>query len=149
MSFPTMTAAVKIPVTVKIRAGWDEQNINAEQIVKIAEAAGAKAICIHGRTRQQGYRGPANWDYIKACKQAATTYCSHREWRYCRWGIGGRNICQKRMRCRACRTRYNGAAMDCRRYPALSFRRAGVLRTLEDCRAALYRAFFIYSKLSS
>lgn len=68
-----MTAAVKIPVTVKIRAGWDEQNINAEQIVKIAEKAGAKAICIHGRTRQQGYRGPANWDYIKACKQAATT----------------------------------------------------------------------------
>lgn len=68
-----MVAAVKIPVTVKIRAGWDEQNINAEQIVKIAEKAGAKAICVHGRTRQQGYRGPANWDYIKACKQAATT----------------------------------------------------------------------------
>lgn len=68
-----MVAAVKIPVTVKIRAGWNEQQINAEQIVKIAEQAGAKAICIHGRTRQQGYRGPANWDYIKACKQAATT----------------------------------------------------------------------------
>jgi tRNA-dihydrouridine synthase B len=66
-----MVAAVKIPVTVKIRAGWDESHINAEQIVKIAEQAGAKAICIHGRTRQQGYRGPANWDYIKACKQAA------------------------------------------------------------------------------
>lgn len=68
-----MVAAVKIPVTVKIRAGWDEQQINAEHIVKIAEKAGAKAICVHGRTRQQGYRGPANWDYIKACKQAATT----------------------------------------------------------------------------
>lgn len=68
-----MVAAVKIPVTVKIRAGWDEKNINAEQIVRIAEKAGAKAICIHGRTRQQGYRGPANWDYIKACKEAATT----------------------------------------------------------------------------
>ncbi len=67
-----MVAAVKIPVTVKIRAGWDEHQINAEQIVKIAEKAGAKAICVHGRTRQQGYRGPANWDYIKACKQAAT-----------------------------------------------------------------------------
>lgn len=68
-----MVAAVKIPVTVKIRAGWDERSINLEQIVKIAEQAGAKAICVHGRTRQQGYRGPANWDYIKACKQAATT----------------------------------------------------------------------------
>jgi tRNA-dihydrouridine synthase B len=68
-----MVAAVKIPVTVKIRAGWDEGNINAAEIVKIAEKAGAKAICIHGRTRQQGYRGPANWEYIKACKEAANT----------------------------------------------------------------------------
>lgn len=68
-----MVAAVKIPVTVKIRAGWDEKQINAEQIVKIAEQAGAKAICIHGRTRQQGYRGPANWDYLKTCKDAAST----------------------------------------------------------------------------
>jgi tRNA-dihydrouridine synthase B len=68
-----MVAAVKIPVTVKIRAGWDERTINAESIVKIAEQAGAQAICIHGRTRQQGYRGPANWDIIRACKQAATT----------------------------------------------------------------------------
>ncbi len=66
-----MTARVKIPVTVKIRAGWDERTINAEEIVKIAESAGAKAICVHGRTRQQGYRGPANWEYIKRCKEAA------------------------------------------------------------------------------
>lgn len=68
-----MVAAVKIPVTVKIRAGWDENHINAHEIVKIAEKAGAKAICIHGRTRQQGYRGPANWESIKACKEAANT----------------------------------------------------------------------------
>lgn len=68
-----MVAAVKIPVTVKIRAGWDEENINAVTITRIAEQAGAKAICIHGRTRAQGYRGPANWDHIKACKQAANT----------------------------------------------------------------------------
>lgn len=68
-----MVAAVKIPVTVKIRAGWDDNNIIAAEIVKIAEAAGAQAICIHGRTRQQGYRGPANWDHIKAAKEAATT----------------------------------------------------------------------------
>lgn len=66
-----MVAAVKIPVTVKIRAGWDEESINAPLITKIAEQAGAKAICIHGRTRKQAYKGPANWDYIKACKEVA------------------------------------------------------------------------------
>jgi nifR3 family TIM-barrel protein len=68
-----MTAAVKIPVTVKIRAGWDDHHIVAQDIVRIAEEAGAQAICVHGRTREQGYRGPANWDYIKACKEAART----------------------------------------------------------------------------
>lgn len=68
-----MVAAVKIPVTVKIRAGWDEDQINAPLVVKIAEQAGAQSICVHGRTREQAYRGPANWDYIKACKDAATT----------------------------------------------------------------------------
>lgn len=64
-------AAVTIPVTVKIRAGWDENSINAPEITQIAEAAGADAICIHGRTRQQAYKGPANWDYIKACVDVA------------------------------------------------------------------------------
>ncbi len=63
-------ASVKIPVTVKIRAGWDEKSINAPLIAKIASQAGAKAIAIHGRTREQGYKGPANWDYILACKEA-------------------------------------------------------------------------------
>lgn len=66
-----MVAAVKIPVTVKIRAGWDEQHINGADIVRIAESAGAAAICIHGRTRQQGYKGPANWKWIQECKAAA------------------------------------------------------------------------------
>lgn len=66
-----MVAAVKIPVTVKIRAGWDEETINAVEITKIAESAGADAICIHGRTRKQAYKGPANWDWIKECKAAA------------------------------------------------------------------------------
>lgn len=66
-----MVAAVSIPVTVKIRAGWDQQSINAVQMTQIAEKAGAKAICIHGRTRAQAYQGPANWDWIKECKQAA------------------------------------------------------------------------------
>jgi len=64
-------AAVKIPVTIKIRAGWDEDSIVGPEIVKIAEKAGAKAIAIHGRTREQGYSGKANWDWIRDCKQVA------------------------------------------------------------------------------
>lgn len=66
-----MVAAVSIPVTVKIRAGWDEDSINAPLITRIAEEAGAQAISIHGRTRQQKYTGPANWDYIREAKQEA------------------------------------------------------------------------------
>lgn len=64
-------ASVKIPVTVKIRAGWDENSINAPLITQIAAKAGAKAIAIHGRTREQGYKGSANWDFIRACKEVA------------------------------------------------------------------------------
>jgi len=63
--------AVKVPVTVKVRAGWDEQSIVAPWITRLAERAGAKAITVHGRTRAQAYKGPANWDFIKACKEAA------------------------------------------------------------------------------
>jgi tRNA-dihydrouridine synthase B len=66
-----MTAAVKIPVTVKIRVGWDEAHINATEVTRIAESAGAKAITVHGRTRAQAYKGPAVWKHIRDCKQAA------------------------------------------------------------------------------
>lgn len=66
-----MVAAVKIPVTVKIRAGWDSSHIVAAEVTRIAEEAGASAICIHGRTRAQGYKGPANWDFIRDCKNAS------------------------------------------------------------------------------
>lgn len=68
-----MVAAVNIPVTVKIRAGWDEDTINAPLITKIAEQAGAQAICIHARTRKQAYRGPAHWEWIKECVDVAKT----------------------------------------------------------------------------
>lgn len=68
-----MVAAVRIPVTVKIRAGWDDEHIIAEQVTRIAEEAGAQAIAIHARTREQGYKGPAQWEYIRASKQAAKT----------------------------------------------------------------------------
>ena len=57
--------AVPIPVTVKIRSGWDSEHINAVEIAKICEEAGASAIAVHGRTRSQGYSGKADWDIIK------------------------------------------------------------------------------------
>jgi nifR3 family TIM-barrel protein len=58
------------PVTVKIRKGWDEANINAVEIAKIAADNGAKAIAVHGRTREQFYSGKADWEIIKAVKKA-------------------------------------------------------------------------------
>ena len=66
-----MVAAVSIPVTVKIRAGWDSAHIVTKEVVQIVEQAGASALCIHGRTRAQAYKGPANWDFIKQCKEAS------------------------------------------------------------------------------
>jgi len=62
--------AVPIPVTVKIRSGWDFNHINAVDIAKVIEKAGASAICIHPRTRSQGYTGKADWDIIRQVKQA-------------------------------------------------------------------------------
>ncbi len=66
-------AVVKIssvPVTVKIRSGWDETSINAPLIAKICEKAGASAISVHARTRKQGYTGKADWSVIKDVKEA-------------------------------------------------------------------------------
>ena len=64
--------AVPIPVTVKIRSGWDKENINAVEVAKICEKAGAKAICVHPRTRSQGYSGKADWNIIKQVKKAVS-----------------------------------------------------------------------------
>ena len=60
---------IKNPVTVKLRSGWDEDHINAVEIAKICEEAGASAIAIHARTRALGYSGHANWDIIKQVKE--------------------------------------------------------------------------------
>ena len=59
---------VPIPVTVKIRSGWDQNHINAVEVAKVIEKAGASAICVHPRTRSQGYSGKADWSIIKAVK---------------------------------------------------------------------------------
>ena len=60
-----VVGAVNVPVTVKIRSGWDQSSINAVEIAKIAEANGASAITVHARTRAQGYAGKADWNIIK------------------------------------------------------------------------------------
>jgi len=65
----SVVEAVPIPVTVKIRSGWDENSVNAVEIAKVIESAGASAITIHPRTRKQGYSGKANWNIIKDVKE--------------------------------------------------------------------------------
>ena len=65
-----VAGAIKKPVTIKIRKGFDEENINAVEIAKVAEQAGAAAIGIHGRTREQMYSGKADWEIIAKVKEA-------------------------------------------------------------------------------
>lgn len=61
---------VPIPITVKIRSGWDKENINAVEIAQIAEGSGASAIAVHPRTKDQGYSGKADWSIIKDVKDS-------------------------------------------------------------------------------
>ena len=65
-----VSGAIKKPVTVKIRKGFDEEHVNAVEIAQVAESAGAAAVAVHGRTRQQYYSGQADWDIIRAVKEA-------------------------------------------------------------------------------
>ena len=67
-----LVKAIEKPVTVKIRKGFDDDHINAVEIAKIAEEAGASAVAVHGRTRQQYYSGQADWDAIRRVKEAVT-----------------------------------------------------------------------------
>ena len=62
--------AVNVPVTVKIRKGWDSNRVNAVEVAQICEAAGADAITVHGRTREQQYMPPADWNIIREVKKA-------------------------------------------------------------------------------
>ena len=63
-------AAVRIPLTIKMRSGWDENNIVAVELAKMAEQIGIEAIAVHPRTRMQGYAGSADWSVIRAVKEA-------------------------------------------------------------------------------
>ena len=62
--------AVSVPVTLKMRRGWEHDNLNAPRLARIAEDAGIRMITVHGRTRQQFYTGAADWDFIAKVKQA-------------------------------------------------------------------------------
>jgi nifR3 family TIM-barrel protein len=68
--FKAVRAAVKIPLTIKLRAGWDENSIVAVDVAKMAESLGVEGIAVHPRTREQGYTGAADWGIIAAVKQA-------------------------------------------------------------------------------
>jgi tRNA-dihydrouridine synthase B len=65
-----VSAAVRKPITVKIRSGVDERHINAVEVARAAEAAGAAAVAVHGRTQRQGYAGKADWNVVKEVKDA-------------------------------------------------------------------------------
>ncbi len=68
--FEATRAAVKIPFTVKFRAGWNDENIVCVELAKMAEDCGLNAVALHARTREQGYSGPARWEWIAAIKDA-------------------------------------------------------------------------------
>lgn len=68
----SLVKAVDKPVTIKIRAGFDDSNLNAPEICKIAESCGASHVAIHGRTREQYYSGVANWDIIREAKEGVS-----------------------------------------------------------------------------
>lgn len=66
----TVVAATPLPVTVKMRLGWDDESLNAPDIARRCVAAGAKMITVHGRTRQQFYKGTARWNLVRAVVEA-------------------------------------------------------------------------------
>lgn len=67
-----MASAIKKPLTIKIRKGFDEEHVNAVEMARIAQESGAAAVAVHGRTREQYYSGTADWDIIAQVKQAVS-----------------------------------------------------------------------------
>src|SRR3970282_758334 len=67
-----MAKAVRIPVTVKMRKGWDDGEVNAPELARRVEDAGAQAIAIHGRTAKQSYSGSADWDFVSSLAKSVS-----------------------------------------------------------------------------
>ena len=68
--FRAVRAAVRIPLTIKLRAGWDDNSVVAVEVAKMAESMGVEGVAVHPRTRAQGYSGRADWNLIARVKQA-------------------------------------------------------------------------------
>ena len=102
--------AVDIPVTVKIRAGWEEKEKNAVEIAKRCEAAGAAAITVHGRTREQMYAPPVDLEIIRQVQRCF--HPRHRQWRRLRCQQRSTDAGGHRLRPRYGRARRIGQAMD-------------------------------------
>ena len=64
--FSTIRKNLKVPLSIKIRTGWDEKNSQCKEVINIASAEGIEFVAIHGRTRTQTYRGYADWDYLES-----------------------------------------------------------------------------------
>ena len=104
-------AAVRIPLTIKMRAGWDDKNIVAVEVARMAEANGVQAVAVHPRTREQGYSGSADWSVIRRVREAVL-HSRDRQRRYsraCRRRSHGR---ADRLRCRDDRPRRCQQSLD-------------------------------------
>ena len=67
--FASIKKALQIPLSIKIRTGWDENSINASQVISIAHSEGVEFVAVHGRTRKQAYTGKADWPLLEALAQ--------------------------------------------------------------------------------
>ena len=106
-------AAVKVPVTLKMRLGWDDRSLNAPELARRAEAAGVQLITVHGRTRCQFYKGEADWGAVRAVRDAIA-HSAGRQRRYHLVREGGDRARNVRRRCGHDRPRRAGPAVVAR-----------------------------------